>query len=158
PEVVALVALAAPARPIDSLIEHHVRHIYRNCADSAQGETIALQLEDIFGQIRNGTWDENTPVMGAYPKFWREWIGITDSAVAHYKMVQQPTLFIQGMDDFNVPPDNGQRFEARVTRSNARVLYFDSTNHFLTHPAISMCLPPSLIQLLTGCSQMSRWG
>lgn len=138
-DIKALIALAGAAKGIDSIVADQVRYIYKTCADSVQGEAAAKQVEDVFRQVRNGTWDPNTPIMGAYPKFWKDWIGITDSAIIHYNKINTPVLFLQGTNDFNVPVYNAQRYEAQVKRNIVNVYYLNGLNHFfttVTNPAV----------------------
>ncbi|MGY8952076.1 MAG: hypothetical protein ACKVJP_01765 [Flavobacteriales bacterium] len=54
-------------------------------------------------KIINGTWSFNTPYSGVYPKFWIDWMNITDSSVLNFRAIKQPTLLLHAMEDFNIP-------------------------------------------------------
>ena len=94
----------------------------------------ANQLTSVFAQLRAGTWPSNVPIMGAYPLFWERWIHMTDSAVYHYQTANLPSFFIQGEEDFNVPPAQAERFRTAITHEPVDVVVLDSVNHFLTLP------------------------
>ncbi|MEX0967540.1 MAG: alpha/beta fold hydrolase [Bacteroidia bacterium] len=138
-DVAALVGLAAPSMAIDSAVAGQIRHIYTACGDSNFGKAQAAQLLAIFTQLRNGTWNMNTPIMGAYPAFWLDWIHKSDSSVAYYRTADVPALFIQGTDDYNVTPENAYRFQQQLGAS-ADVYILPGINHFLTdstHPEVA---------------------
>jgi alpha-beta hydrolase superfamily lysophospholipase len=132
-EVSHVIGLAAPAHGIDSLLADQYRHIYTVCYNDPQtGEDAKQQVLAIFKQVREGTWPEDDPILGAYPKFWKEWIDVTDSAVWHFQQISQPVLFIQGADDYNVTVKDAERFQQRLDPQKANVYILPGINHFLT--------------------------
>jgi fermentation-respiration switch protein FrsA (DUF1100 family) len=132
-DVSNIISLGAGARGIDTLIALQYRDLYYICLnDTITGNTLYNQTLLDFQKIRNGTWDANTPYQGAYPKFWKEWMNITDSAVINYNAVSKPVLFLQAMDDFNIPLADAQRYESQITTGNSSVYYLTGLNHFFT--------------------------
>lgn len=133
PGIAAVISLAGASKPIDSVAARQSREIITRCrGDTALADQQYQKFIRIMQQVRNGTWDENTPIMGVYPQFWRDWINITDSTVHRFREAGVPTLFIYGQADFNVPPEHGQRFEQHLSRDPVGYYYLDSMTHFLT--------------------------
>ena len=132
-DISTLLALGTAARGIDTIMAMQFRYLYYYCLnDTATGDATYNQTLSDFYQIRTGTWNPNTPYLGAYPKFWQDWINITDSAVINFNAVSQPTLFLHAMEDFNIPLEDAQRYETQLTIGSFNVYYMNGINHFFT--------------------------
>ena len=146
--IAGLISLAGSSRPIDSVYARQVRDILMKCRqDTALAKQTYQQTLNIFQQVRNGTWDENTPISGTYPQFWKDWIAITDATIQHFQETSVPTLFIYGGNDFNVPAKHGQRFENQIQREPVDFYYLDSMTHLLTtttEPEVIPALPDTI--------------
>lgn len=158
PQVKALISLAGPTTPVDTLLADQVRYIYRTCADSAQGEQIAQQLLDALGQVRAGTWPANQPISGAYAPFWLDWMNMTDSVVLNYQQANLPTLFLQGDMDFNVPVSDVEVFRQEVTVPGTDVWVLNGINHYLTTmtaPAVPEVVTDTMLYWLNKTESVS---
>ncbi len=131
-DIAAVISLAGAARPIDKLIEEQIRFIGQTCGDPSEAEIQALQIREAMRQIRQGSFPSDQPVLGAWPKFWRDWIEITDAVVDEYKALTIPILFVQGSEDFNVPPAEAEIFRSELQGPEVRVELFEGLNHYLT--------------------------
>ncbi len=127
-----IISLAGPAIPLDTILPDQVRYIYRNCADSTQGEQIAQQFYQAFQSIRAGTWPANQALSGAYAPFWLSWLQKTDSVVDAFQRAGLPYHFVQGSDDFNVPVENANRFGKALNLAAEDLAIYPGINHYLT--------------------------
>ena len=128
-----VISMAAPARPIDSLTAWQVKNIHYQCGDPADGDEQEAVILDVMQDVRNGTADSNTLIMGAYPPFWYDWIRLTDTTIADFEAMQAPGLFLQGDTDFNVPhTDNHAKFQEHLTDERFSFHLFEGVNHFFT--------------------------
>lgn len=127
-----LIFLATPSTPIDTLFSEQIRDLYYTCVfDTLTGNNLYNQSISVYNQIRNNTWNMNTPVNGAYPLYWKDWINLSDSVINTINTINLKSLFIFGNNDFNVPSNEGVKFQNMVNSEN-EIYYFDDTNHFLT--------------------------
>lgn len=132
-DITALLALGTPASGIDTMFSAQLRHIYYQCAnDTVTGDSVFAEYTSNFAQMQNGTWPANTPFLGAFTTFWNDWINLSDSAVYHYEIGSVPTLFLQGMEDINVRPEEAQKFENELTRTGFDVYFLDGLTHNFT--------------------------
>lgn len=131
-DISKLIALATPSTPIDTLISGQLRDLYYTCLnDTINGDMIYNQSLGVYSQIRNGTWPLNQPINGAYPKFWKSWIDISDSILLNFNEANIPTMFSFGMNDFNVPSSDSQIFQSGLL-NEFQISHFQNLNHFLT--------------------------
>ncbi|MBD80818.1 MAG: hypothetical protein CL840_18020 [Crocinitomicaceae bacterium] len=151
-DISALIALGTGARGIDSIIAIQQRDIYYKCLkDTLTGDSISTQTLVDFGKIRDGSWNPNTLYFGSYPKFWKEWIDITDSTIINYQNASQPTLLLHAMEDFNIPLEDARRFENQVNRSDFDVYYMNGLNHYFTtstNPVVAQVVTDTIAQWL----------
>lgn len=133
-DIASIVALAAASGGIDTIIAGQFRELYYRCLmDTAQGNAFFNQVTSDFQKMRRGNWDPNQTYLGAYPKFWLDWMDITDSTIIQFSNISIPTLFLQGSIDFNVPPENGLEFEQELSRDSVDVYFLEGINHFFTN-------------------------
>jgi esterase/lipase len=131
-DIKKLIFLATPSTPIDTLFSQQIRDLYYTCAfDTLTGNNLYNQSISVYNQIRNNTWNMNTPVNGAYPLYWKDWINLSDSVISTINSTNLKSLFIFGNNDFNVPSTEGLKFE-NLVNTEKEIYYFDNTNHFLT--------------------------
>ncbi len=157
-DISSLVSLACLARPIDSVVAEQTRYIFQTCADSTQGQYYYELYLNIFQQVREGTWDPNTPIDGAYPKFWSDWIDITDSATINYNLINQPSFFLQGVEDFQVTVEDASLLRDSITRDSISVIIMDSLTHFFTtlsNPKFEQSAIDTIIAWLRETEQIS---
>ncbi|MCB0661639.1 MAG: alpha/beta fold hydrolase [Saprospiraceae bacterium] len=144
-DVAGLISLAGTVTPIDSILPEQFRDIYIQCANApALGELVASQFYNQFQQKRQGTFpldqqveinvpgNPSNPVPFGYGLFWRDWIEMNDAVIDNYTSIGVPILIMQGENDFNVPPDNADKFEAGLPATRTTVLKYPGINHFLT--------------------------
>jgi alpha-beta hydrolase superfamily lysophospholipase len=128
----SLISLGSPSSTIDSLLAIQFRNIYYKCLnDTINGNLAYNQILTNFNLIQNNAWDPNTPYLGGYPKFWKNWMNISQMAIANYKALNIPTLFIHGTEDLNIPITDAQKLDSQLP--NATVIYLNGINHFMTN-------------------------
>src|SRR5690606_14833231 len=105
PSVKALISLAGPRRPIDTILPYQMAYIAQTCGGDvnlaiAQGEQIMQYCAD----VRNGNYTSSTPPMfGVSAAVWDDYFDVMDSVAINYNLAAKSTLFIGLEDDFNVP-------------------------------------------------------
>ena len=155
-DISALISLGAVSSGIDTILAKQVRKLYYDCNnDIATGDSQYVQILNDFQQIRNQTWDPNTSYLGGYPKFWRNWIGLTDSSIVNYNAINQPTLFLHAMDDFNIPLEDAQRIEQKTTKD---LFYLNGLNHFFTtdnSPTVSNIVSDTILYWLRNNNKLN---
>lgn len=132
-DIKALISLAGPRTPLDSILAYQLNSIAQLCGgDIAQTQAQTDQILSYFTSIRNGTWNASTPsLFGVSASVWEDYIHVVDSVSIHYNTVNLPTLFLGLGLDFNVPPSELSRFENEITCTNDFWSIPDLT-HFLT--------------------------
>ncbi len=119
-DVKALISIAGPRTPLDSILAYQLNSIAQLCGgDTAQTQAQTDQILNYFTIIRNGTWNASTPALFGIPaSAWEEYVNVVDSVSIHYNTVNLPTLFLGLGLDFNVPPSELTRFENEITCTN----------------------------------------
>ncbi len=137
----ALVSVAGPRRPIDSLLASQLLAIAETCGGDLSTATLqANQILAYGAQVRSGAYDDDTPPLFGVPAaVWAEYFAVADSVSANYRAADLPTLFVGLGDDFNVPSVETDRLEAEAP--GAEVYRLPGINHFLT-PAAEPDLAP----------------
>jgi dienelactone hydrolase len=143
-----LIAMGTPARSIDTVLARQVRGMVSQCEDSTSAVLKYERILYAFEQLRSGEWAADRPLMNAYPPFWKNWLALTDTTVRAFQQVEEPTLFLNGSKDYNVPPANLKRFRRRVDRPGASFQVVEGMNHFLT-PMHSGAIAPRLKKRLS---------
>ena len=151
-DIKALVSIAGPRAPLDSLLAYQLVYIAELCeGDLPYMQNQANQVLAYFDLIRTNTWNSSLPpLLGASPSVWSEYIPMADSVSINYNLAHLPTLFTGLGDDFNVPPSELTRFQNEVTITND-FWSIPDLNHFMTtatNPNISPVLTDTIIYWL----------
>lgn len=148
-DIKSLISLGGSSSRIDSLMAMQVRNIYYTCnLDTIAGDQNYSQILNAFDLIVNNSWNPNTPLMGGYPDFWKNWLQISQMAISNYQTVAIPKLFIHGMDDLNVPTSDAQKMENALAGTNTDVVYLSGINHYMTsstHPNVDSSVINSIL-------------
>jgi dienelactone hydrolase len=128
----ALISLAGPRMPFDSIYAYQVKHITKKCGgDTNAANSQAAQILDYFNMVRNKGWDASTPAAFGVPaSVWYDYFAVTDSVSDYYKRADKPTLFVGFGDDFNVPPSEIDRFQKEIKAAD--FYRIGGLNHFMT--------------------------
>jgi pimeloyl-ACP methyl ester carboxylesterase len=150
-DIAALIPLGTASRGIDTMMAIQFRNLYYSCLnDTITGDAYYNQTLNDFNQIRNGSWNSTVPYLGAYVTFWNDWLNITDSAIINFNNIIQPTLFLHALEDFNIPLEDAQRYDSKLT-INYDLYYLNGLNHFFTTsiiPEVSQVVPDTIIYWL----------
>ena len=134
-DISSVICLGTPATRIDTLMAQQFRDLYFICLnDSSTGNAYYNQTLNDFHQIRTGSWNSNTPYLGAYPLFWNDWMDIAESSISDFNSLTVPVTIIHGADDFNVPLNDFQKLQAAITNPVVEFELLPGINHYLTNP------------------------
>jgi hypothetical protein len=98
----------------------------------ALGNLIA-EGEAYFMKVREGTAGASDRFSGAYSKFWREWIAMTDRAATEAMRLKVPSLVLQGDKDQQVLEEDFVALkEATKSEEKSQAHWLKDTNHFFT--------------------------
>jgi dienelactone hydrolase len=153
--IAALVSLAGPRQPLDTLLDYQLLYIARKCGgDTNQAKTQGAQVLQYFSDIRTGNWNGSTPpVFGVEAAVWEKYMNVVDSVSINYNIANKPTLFVGLGDDYNVPPATEiARFKDEVTITND-FYNIPGINHFVTtanNPRVSETVTDTIIYWLKG--------
>ncbi len=142
----ALISLAGPRRPIDTILAYQLVYIAQTCnGDVPTAQLYGDQILQYCGNIRSGNYTSSTPpLMGVPPDVWKKYLGVVDSVSINYNLAGKKTLFIGLGDDFNVPVTTEiPRFQHEIT-TPADFYIIPGLNHFITTPT-----DPSVSETLT---------
>jgi len=119
-DIKALISIAGPRQPLDSLLAQQIVYITQTCGgDTAQAHTQASQILNYFANIRNNTWNAATPpIFGVSAAAWSDYVQAVDSVSINYNLCNLPTLFIGFDKDINVPPAELNRLRNEVIITN----------------------------------------
>lgn len=117
-DIKALISLAGPRTPFDSVLAYQLVYFTRLCnGDTTTAISQANQVAAYFNLIRTNTWTGSTPAFAGVPaSVWYTYTQIGDSVAINYNNAIVPTLFVGLGSDMNVPPSELQRFETDLTR------------------------------------------
>lgn len=151
-DIKALVSLAGPRTPLDSLLGYQLVHIAQTCGGNvAQTQTQVNQILQYFELIRSNNWNATTPpLFGAPASAWYDYISAVDSVAINYNISNLPTLFIGLEEDMNVPPQELERFQNEVTITNDFWSIPDLI-HYMTpnnDPHVSVALTDTIVYWL----------
>lgn len=131
-----VISAAGSSTRIDTLYADQVYRIQAECNDdSATGAMQRIQVLAAMQQVQQGLIPDSVPVMGAYPPFWRSWIGISDSAVHNFQQAGIPLLVLQGDADFNVPVEEVERYE-NIDPAKTELHILEGINHFFNNGSV----------------------
>ena len=149
----AIVSLAGPRAPLDSLLARQLEYIATTCGgDVQQAIAEGQQVMQYFAMIRAQQWTAQTPALFGVPApVWHQYIQMADAVAQNYSQTGLPTLFLGMQEDFNVPPVELQRFQNELG-DLAEYGSFPGLNHFLTNatqPIVSELVTDSVVSWLT---------
>ncbi len=157
-DVKALISIAGPRTPFDSLLAYqlvHLVHLLRPCgatnADSLNAVIHANQILNYFHLIRTNTWNGSTgPFAGVPASEWYKYVRVTDSVAINYNIDHLPTLFLGMGIDIQVPPAELDRFKNEVNITNdfwsiPGLLHYMTPNN---NPHVSNALTDTIIYWL----------
>lgn len=152
-DIKALVSIAGPRTPLDSLLAYQFVYIATTCnGNIPQAEAQAAQVLSYFNTIRTNQWNAGTPdFAGVSASTWYDYILAVDSVAINYNFCNLPTLFTGLGDDFNVPPSELTRFQDEVSITND-FWSISNLNHFMTtsdNPDVSKTLTDTIIYWLS---------
>ncbi|MFT5778564.1 MAG: dienelactone hydrolase [Crocinitomicaceae bacterium] len=98
-DIRGVIAMAPTAQPIDTVAVFQTITV-----DSDPVGAVIFRNQ--FDSLRAGTWPMNDTLYKKHfsPRFWLDWIAITDSAVITQQNSSARTLFMYGTEDAFVPP------------------------------------------------------
>ena len=153
-DIKALISLAGPRQPLDSMLAYQLPYIAQTCGgDVATANAQASQILAYFNDIRTNNWNTSTPpAMGVSAATWYDYIRVVDSVSFNYNSCNLPTLFLGLGLDFNVPPSELVRFQNEVTITND---FWSIPNliHYMTpnnDPHVSEQLTDTIVHWLRG--------
>ena len=105
PQVKALISLAGPRRPLDSLLAYQLVFIADSCnGDVNAAQQSADQILQYCQDVRTGNYNSMTPPLFGVPaNVWNKYFKVVDSVSHHYNSFGGPKLFVGMEDDINVP-------------------------------------------------------
>lgn len=125
-----LISMGGNTTPIDTILARQTRDIAYQCnQDTALGNQQYDQILTAMSMVRDGSWNNSTPLLNAYEPFWKSWIDVTDSVIYNYQQADLPLLVLQGTDDFNVPPAEALPFN-QLDPALTTIIEYDGLNHF----------------------------
>ena len=151
-DVRALVSVAGPSTPFDSLLAYQIVYITDTCnGNVALAQAQANQVLNYFDIIRTNNWNSGTPPFaGVSASVWYDYIRVIDSVTSNYNQVNLPSLFTGLSLDFNVPLEELDRFANEVTITDD-FWSISGLNHYMTpndNPNVSKVLTDTIIHWL----------
>src|SRR5688572_23834560 len=148
-DVKALISIAGPRTPLDSLIAYQLVHFTQLCnGNVAAAQAQANDVLSYFSTIRNNTWNASTPAFGGVPASeMAKYTKVTDSVALNYNEANLPTLFTGLQLDLNVPIKELSRFQ-KDTHVGADFYQIPNAIHYMTPnnvPKISKVLTDTII-------------
>jgi|SRR5687768_4005888 len=150
-DIKALVSIAGPRTPFDSILAYQIVNIAQTCDDDVlAAEYAANQVLDYFHSVRVNHGIGLPAAFGVPARAWYDYLLAIDSVALNYNLNDLPTLFIGLGEDINVPPSELERFKKDVTITDdfwslpGIVHYMTPTND----PDISSVLTDTLIYWL----------
>jgi pimeloyl-ACP methyl ester carboxylesterase len=146
-DVAALISIAGPRTPLDSLLAYQLVYIAQTCnGDVAQAQAQANQILDYFNYVRQNI-TALPSLFGVSAVVWRDYIHVADSVSINYNIANLPTLFIGLEDDYNVPVSELMRFQNEIIIP-ADFYSLPGLNHFMTtatNPVVSSTLTDTVL-------------
>lgn len=149
-DIQSLIGLGTPVTRVDSLYAAQFRDLYYFCLnDTPTGDAYYQSTLADFAKIRNGTWGNNNIYLGAYPKFWNDWMDIGEATITEFQKTKMPVLIVHGMNDFNVPLTDAHKLENGLTQADKNVVYLSGINHYLTTASNPLVAPSVYNEILS---------
>ena len=151
-DVKALVSIAGPRSPLDSLMAYQNVHFTQLCnGNVAAAQAASHDILNYFSTIRNNTWNASTPAAFGVPaSVWADYIPMADSVALNYNEANLPTLFTGLQLDLNVPIAQLSRFQ-KETNIGADFYQIPALNHYMTtnnQPQVSKVLTDTIVYWL----------
>ncbi len=144
----AIISLAGPRTPIDTMLAYQLLNIARTCnGDTDVAKTQGAQILAYFNMVRQGSYNSSTPAFAGVPAaVWDDYTDVMDSVSINYNLCKKRTLFIGLGNDINVPLSTEYvRFQQEVT--DADFYQVPGLNHYLTtanNPQTSQALTDTI--------------
>jgi dienelactone hydrolase len=151
-DIKALISIAGPRTPFDSLLAYQLVNIAQTCGgDVATAQLQSQQILAYFDMVRKNTFDGSTPALfGVPPAVWRDYVLATDPVADFYDSCKLPTLFLGFEKDINVPPAELKRFKSEVSVADdfweiPSLIHYMTTNY---NPQLNRAVPDTIIHWL----------
>lgn len=151
-DIRALISIAGPRTPFDSILAYQLVNIAETCNGNVPlAQAQANQILAYYQIIRTNNWNQTTPdLFGVPAETWYKYLQVTDSVAHFYNQANLPTLFLGLGLDINVPPAELDRFKMEVT-STEDFWLVENLNHYLTpmdDPKVSVALTDTIVYWL----------
>jgi pimeloyl-ACP methyl ester carboxylesterase len=128
-----MIALAPTAQRVDSNFLHQIKTLEKECPELEAWKDFGYDTAAVaFQKILQDSMDMETPLFGWYPAYWKRWMQVTDSTIHHYNQTDQPTLFLYGTKDFNIPLENARRLESNLKKDSFELYRLRRLTHYFT--------------------------
>jgi dienelactone hydrolase len=116
-DIRALISVAGPRTPLDSLLAYQLVYIAETCnGDTTEAHNQGAQILAYFNTIRTNMWNASTPSFFGVPaSAWYDYVVATDAVAENYNDADLPSLFVGLGLDFNVPLTELERLQQEVT-------------------------------------------
>ncbi|TVR79823.1 MAG: T9SS C-terminal target domain-containing protein [Saprospirales bacterium] len=150
-DISAVISLAGPRTPLDSILAYQLVEIAQRCnGDVADAQNQANQILNYFNFVRLGL--PGLPdFAGASAAVWRKYLQVSDSVSINFDLLSIPTLMVGMGDDLNVPPSEQERFQNELSNHLIDFYELEGLNHYMTTadvPSVSSQLIDTLIAWL----------
>ena len=101
--------------------------------------------EKFFKAIRNGKAFASQRYMGAYTKFWRDWMNMTETSAKTVRSLKIPSIVLQGNEDANViRADFEALSKATASHPLSQSHWLNNLNHLFTKGEKTTASPAAL--------------
>ncbi|RYE26012.1 MAG: T9SS type A sorting domain-containing protein [Sphingobacteriales bacterium] len=150
--VKAVISLAGPRQPLDTILAYQLLAFERTCnGDTNAAKTQGAQVLAYFHDVRTGNYSSSTPAaFGVSAAVWADYLHVMDSVSINYNLCGTRKLFIGLGDDINVPVGTQYaRFQQEVPSADFYLV--PALNHYLTtanNPQTSQVLTDTIVYWL----------
>ena len=150
-DIKALISIAGPRTPLDSILAYQIVNIAHTCDDdTVDAQFDADQILEYFNLVRINHGLALPPAFGVPARIWYDYLLATEAVSDNYNLNDLPTLFIGLEDDINVPLSELQRFQDEITITEDFYI-IPGLNHFMTpadDPNVSKVLTDTIVHWL----------
>lgn len=115
-DVNALISIAGPRTPFDSILAYQVVNIAKTCDDDTiTAQFQADQILEYFHLVRVNHGVGLPAAFGVPGTVWYDYLVATEAVSNNYNSDNLPTLFVGFGRDINVPPSELERLQQEVT-------------------------------------------
>lgn len=128
-----LIGLAAPYRPLDSLMVWQLREFAQRCpTDGSVMREQATQIEAYFGAVRQGNFTPpGFPLGGVNAELWQTYLMKMDAAGSALRVRSEPRLMIGLGNDYNVPGEELESWRKALHGTKSQCLEIPGLTHYL---------------------------